>query len=148
MLTCGLCRLPPRSGDNMAMVRVLPGQPHWDDLSANEPEGQTSVCVPACYDCRIDNSEEYFGIPAEMLGPRPAGRPDRMCRLCGIPARAGEDIVLLRICRDDKRYERFAKGEPEDQTSVTIPICQQCRKVEEPAFLKRHDLKAIGRHLI
>ena len=148
MTECGLCHLPPRDGDNLQLVRVLPGQPHWDELAVNEPEDQTSVTVPVCYDCRRENAEDYFGLPPEMLGERPRGHVERMCRLCNLPARAGEYMSLLRIDASEDRYADFARNEPPEQTSISVYICPSCYKVEAPGFCERHGLKAVGRHLV
>jgi hypothetical protein len=132
----------------MALVRVMPGQPHWDMLSENEPEGQSCVSVYACWDCRHDFSLDYFGLPPEMLGERPQAPAGKFCRLCKLPFRPGEWPPLLRLWKDDPRYERFARNEPPEQTSVSIYICGDCRAAEVPAYLERTGLKAADHHLV
>jgi hypothetical protein len=150
-MACGLCGLEPRYGDNLALVRVMPGQPHWDALAENEPPSQTSVAVPACFDCRSEFSLDYFGLPAEMLGERPWAKPSQCCRLCKLPFRQGmysPNIPILRILNGDSRYEELAKDEPPEQTSIGVLVCHECREQELPAYLHRTGLKEATLHLV
>lgn len=147
-MACGLCGLEPRYGDNLALVRVMPGQPHWDALAENEPPGQTSVSVPACFDCRSEFSVDYFGLPAAMLGERPWAKPSQCCRLCKLPFRQGDWPPIFRILKGDPRYEQFAKGEPPEQTSVGVYVCHECRAKEVPSYLERSGLQEATLHLV
>ena len=147
-MPCGLCGLEPRYGDNMALVRVMPGQPHWEAVSADEPPGQTSVGVYACFDCRSQYSLDYFGLPAEMLGERPWAPAAKRCRLCKLPYRVGSKTPLVRILPDDPRYAELAVGEPPEQTSVTVYVCEDCRARELPHYLARTGLKEADLHLV
>lgn len=126
MAECRLCGLTPREGDNMRLVRVLPGQPHWDALAVDEPAEQASVTVPACYDCQAEYSEDYFGLPAELFGTRPAWPKARECRFCALPYRQGEYATLARVLPADPQWEQVGE---EGQPSVTVPICSECREV-------------------
>lgn len=149
MNRCGLCGNVPRCGDNMALVRVMPGQPHWDALAASEAPGQTSIGVYACWDCRCEFSVDYFGLPREMMGERPWAPPRLCCQLCKLPY--GQDYTwphMIRILRDDTRYPEFSAGEPEEQTSVSVYACEECYRAEIPEFLARTGIPAPDYHLV
>lgn len=147
--TCLLCNQPSREGDNLVMLTVLPSHPHWDALAANEPPGQTSVTVPACFDCRREFSIDYYGLPPEAIGGRPAWPKARECALCHLPFRQGEYAALARFLPDDPEWAEFAADEPPEQTSVTRQICMECRAVFLERYLAREGAPSVtSRHLV
>lgn len=131
---CRFCGLPPRKGDNMRLVTVRPGQPHWAALSADEPPEQTSVTVPVCFDCQAGYSVDYFGLPPKMLGARPSWPKSRECQFCHDPFRQGEYATLARVLPGDPQWE---KVEEEGQPSVAVPICGACREEFWPVYRAR-----------
>lgn len=146
---CRLCSQPPREGDNLVFVTVLPGQPHWDALASNESPGQTNITVPGCYDCRRAYSIDYYGLPPEMIGDRPAWPKSRECRFCRQPFRQGERSTTARILPGDPQWAELSAGEPPDQTSVTAEICAECRPAFLTQYMARPDAPTWpGRHLI
>ena len=134
MGVCRLCNLSPREGDNLALVRVMPGHPHWPQVSAYESPGQTSVTVPVCFDCRRQFSVDYLGLPPEMLGERPAWPKSRECPLCYLPARQGEAMGVIRVLPEDPQWAAVAE---EGQPSVAVAVCEDCRAEFLPVYAAR-----------
>lgn len=132
--TCRFCGFAPREGDNMRLVMVTPGQPHWDALAADEPPEQTSITVPVCFDCQEAYSVDYFGLPPEALGARPAWPKSRECQFCHMPFRQGEYATLARVLPDNPQWEQVGE---EGQPSVTVPICGECRADFWPVYRER-----------